>query len=151
MRYSISFSVVVAILTLLVGCDFRVDNGNVEKKLDLLEQQLGIPWPKEYTNAYGGSLSSDRGAEVVVRLEVTDTSFSLWQQSITNRLRQNQNSAPKDPKLEKHFPWWNCAEYPPSRVMVYWTDSKPKGHLYVWVVETNNMHTMYIDGRLIGG
>jgi len=138
----------VIFLFLIVGCDFRVDNGNVSTKLNSLENQFGVQWPTNYTNACGGSLVGDRGiADIVVKMEVKDSTFLLWQQSIAGKLQENHNSAPKDSKLEGYFPWWDCSIYPARRVFVYSNDSNdPRGHLYVWAIETNGIHTMYIHG-----
>lgn len=134
------------ILFLSTGCDFRVDRGNVPAKLNLLKRHFGVPWPTNYTNEHGGSLTDDRGnSEIVVKLDVMDATFLSWQQSVTNKLREFQFNASKDPKLERHFPWWDCSRYSLRQVHVFANDlSDPQGQLYVWVVETNGIRTMYI-------
>jgi len=137
---------------ILAGCGFHVDKGNVPAKLDQLEKKFGVQWPTNYTKEYGGSLTGDRGpSDIVVRLEVTDSMFSLWQQAATNKLREHQYGAPKDPKIEKYFSWWDCSMFPSTQVFAFANDSNDtNGHLFVWVVETNKMHTMYIHGLPMG-
>jgi hypothetical protein len=144
----------IALLALLVACDFRVDNSNVPAKLASLESDFGIQWPTNCVKQYGASLSTSSGyySEVAARLEVTNTTFFSWRQSATNRLKEyGQFSAPADPKLESRFPWWDCARFPESRVTAYINNerdsNKSGGALYVFVVETNGMRIMYIHGQ----
>ncbi|MSU56979.1 MAG: hypothetical protein EXS35_02145 [Pedosphaera sp.] len=142
----------IALFALFVGCDFRVDNSNVPAKLASLERDFGVQWPTNCIKQYGASLSTSFGnySEVAARLEVTNTTFFLWRQSATNKLKELQwFSVPTDPKLESRFPWWDCSKFPASRISAYMNDSRAgsgPAFLSVYVLETNGVYIMYIQG-----
>ncbi|HEX3625683.1 MAG TPA: hypothetical protein VH280_09675 [Verrucomicrobiae bacterium] len=140
----------LAALALLVGCGFNLSRGNVPAKLNLLEQKFGVKWPTRYENAYGGSLTDDRGGSVIlVRMEITKSDYLAWRQSATNILHDAgfATPPPEDPKLERYFPWWDCSSVPSVQGRLFDNEiQSAKGLLFVYAVPTNNNVTMYIDG-----
>jgi hypothetical protein len=143
---------VILMLALLAGCDFHVSNGNVPEKLKILKEKFGVAWPQSYTNEQGGSLTDDRGdSDIVVKLEVTESNYMAWRQSATNILHDSgfMHVSVGDPKLEKHFPWWDCSSLPKWQLRWFANDmsaSNPNGLLFVYVFTTNKTAIMYIDG-----
>lgn len=134
---------------LLGGCGENVRHGNVEDKLAELKNTFEVQFPTNYTAASAASRSTIRGfSETFVRLDITKAVFTEWRQSSTNRLFEFQElNVPVDPEVESRIPWWNCSTFP--QVTHYYTDKHAghKGHLDIFVVQTNQIYIMYIDGK----
>ena len=140
-----------AIVTLLVGCGYRVDHGSVPAKLDYLERQFDVKWPTNYYHAYGGSLTGDRGlCDVVVKLEVSAEALEVWRSTATNTLREYGLPATlRDDKLENYFKWWDWRRYSQKQTVWFANDPKhPNGSLHIFLVQTNQGFAMYIHGTL---